>query len=215
MGNRKAKLRRHRRRVDRTERVKPPPEAAQHLRAWPMQTLLAAGHPAGIDAQEFESALQIVETFRVLTSELGMRGAEGGLERGSIGAESAKAEMSDRDAERCACWFEWALRLPVGLPTRLVAWIEDELPIVSVDVLRRACRLWDKVRGDRASDNRPRRVDSGQTVMVTLPALRDVPAAMVLQRPLSFPLPAMTMHSEAAHAYAARAASTTRARRGR
>jgi hypothetical protein len=142
---------RRRRTVHREERVKPPPEAAQHRRPWPMQTLLAAGpEGGGIDSDEFEAALQIVETFHVLTHGLGVVGLSGGLEK--IVANYS-GSMSDRDAERCAVWFAWAMLLPVGLPTRLVAWIEDDQSIGSVEVLRRATRLWDKVRSDRA---RPR-----------------------------------------------------------
>jgi hypothetical protein len=147
--NRKRRAKKGRRRqVDRTERVMPPPEAAQHHRPWPMQTLLAAGHPDGIDADEFEAALQIVETFKALVVGLGMVAITPERLMGDIGGTTGG--MSDRDAERCACWFEWSLRLPTGLPPRLVGWIEDDLPIGSVDVLRRACRLWDRIRGDRA-----------------------------------------------------------------
>lgn len=137
-----------RRQVDRTERVLPPPEAAQHRRPWPMQTLLAAGHPDGIDADEFEAALQIVETFKALVVGLGMAAIPPERLLGDVGG--TVGGMSDRDAERCACWFEWSLRLPLGLPPRLVAWIEDDATIGSVEVLRRACRLWDRVRSDRA-----------------------------------------------------------------
>jgi len=148
--SRKRRARKGRRRqVDRTERVLPPPEAAQHHRPWPMQTLLALGHPDGVDADEFEAALQIVETFHTLTADLGMRAFAQSPDT-MITKQFGGSYMSDRDAERCACWFEWSLRLPTGLPPRLVAWIEDDTPIGSVEVLRRACRLWDRIRSDRA-----------------------------------------------------------------
>jgi hypothetical protein len=152
MANRKRRARRaQRRQVDRAERVTPPPEAAQHHRPWPMQSLLALGHPDGIDAPEFEAALQIVETWHALVRHLDIAGTA--LERfGLISAPSGG--LSDRDAERIACWFDWSLRLPTGLPPRLVEWIEDDATIASVVVLRRACRLWDKVRSDRSSEQR-------------------------------------------------------------
>lgn len=143
----KRRRRRARGKVDRSERVLPPPEAAQHHRPWPMQELLQLGHPDGIDADEFEAALQIVETFHILTLETGER--HQAMEQ-RIGISRIAYAMSDRDAERCACWFDWSSRLPARLPTRLVAWIEDEQPVGSVEVLRRACRLWDRVRSDRA-----------------------------------------------------------------
>jgi hypothetical protein len=120
-----------------------------------MQVLLAAGPDAGgIDADEFEAALQIVETYKALTAKLGIHPARLDDTYGGNGG------MSDRDAEAIACWFHWSAWLPVGLPTRLVREIEDDEPIRSVTVLRRACRSWHKVRADRsrsavAVDNPP------------------------------------------------------------
>ncbi len=182
--NRKRRARKARRRqVDRTERVLPPPEAAQHFRPWPMQTLLALGHPDGIDADEFEAALQIVETFRTLTLEIGERHQS--MEQ-RIGISATSFAMSDRDAERCACWFEWSLHLPTGLPSRLVAWIEDDAPIGSVEVLRRACRLWDRVRSDRAKPP-VAAVDKTPRHMLTLPPPQ-LRQAEIAGRPVNFPV---------------------------
>ena len=121
-----------------------------------MQALLVAGHPHGIDAQEFEAALQIVEAFRSLAPELQPRPARLDDARGG-----GLSDMSDRDAERAAVWFAWARRLPAGVPTRLVAEIEDVQPVRSVDVLRHACRLWDDERAAmrRGENSCPRPVD--------------------------------------------------------
>ena len=143
-----ARKRRRRAQVERSERVKPPPEAAQHHRPWPMQLLLQAGpEGGGIDADEFEAALQIVETYKALVRTLDIAAAA--LER--IAAVPApRTSMSDRDAELIACWFDWSQLLPRGLPPRLVHWVEDDEPIGSVAVLRRACRLWDRCRSERA-----------------------------------------------------------------
>lgn len=138
---------RRRRTVHREERCKPPPEAAQHHRPWPMQILLQAGpEGGGIDAQEFEAALQIVETYKALVRTLEIAGAV--LER--VGGVTSSGGMSDRDAERIACWFDWCSWLPHGVPTRLVREIEDQQSIASVAALKNACRLWDRVRSDRA-----------------------------------------------------------------
>ncbi len=183
--NRKRRARKARRRqVDRTERVLPPPEAAQHFRPWPMQTLLALGHPDGIDADEFEAALQIVETFKALVVGLGMVAIPPERLMGEIGG--TVGGMSDRDAERCACWFEWSLRLPLGLPPRLVAWIEDDVPIGSVEVLRRACRLWDRVRSDRAKPP-VAAVDKTPRHMLTLSPSSFV-RPEIAGRPVNFPV---------------------------
>ena len=155
---------RRRRRVEKVERVKPPPEAAQHYRPWPMQLLLIAGPDhGGIDADEFEASLQIVETFRALTGQLGVQSITiEGLRGGGAGS------MSDRDAELVATWFDWSLLLPRGFPARLVRWIEDDEPILSVILLRRACRLWQRERHRRAKEC-PRTVDKTAPGVLTIP----------------------------------------------
>lgn len=132
-------------RVERAERVKPTPETLAKLRPWPMQSLLAAGPPDGIDPADFEAALQIVETFKALVADRALRPSS--LDR--VG-DGGTAGMSDRDARRCAQWFAWASHLPRGLPVRLVAWIEDDAAIGSVEVMRRACRLWERIGNDMA-----------------------------------------------------------------
>jgi hypothetical protein len=182
--------RKRRRRVTREDRVKPPPEAAQHHRPWPMQVLLVAGpEGGGIDADEFEAALQIVETFRVLTHGLGIAALSGDFAK--IPGNYA-GSMSDRDAERCAIWFEWAMRLPVGLPSRLVAWIEDESPILAVEVLRRACRLWDRVRTDRRREPTVVALDRLPRMMLTMAGPRCDQNATA--RPGNLPSPHQIAH---------------------
>ena len=166
MPSRKRRIHNARRRqVDRTERVLPPPEAAQHKRAWPMQDLLALGaKDGGLDADDFEAALQIVETFKVLTLGLGIAGLT--LEIEHIATEGHVAGgMSERDAERCAVWFTWAREMPHAVAWRFVAEIEDEKPISSVDELRTACRRWLKIKSDRT-----RTIDKAPRDMLTLPA---------------------------------------------
>lgn len=142
---RKRRARKARTRVYRGERVKPTPESLSHYRAWPMQLLLEAGpEGGGIDAADFEAALQIVEAFGALTVGLHIRAnAIGELGRGGT------HDMSDGDAWRVAVWLDWAGRLPWRDPVVVVEWIEDQRTI-PVPALRRACRLWERVRDDHA-----------------------------------------------------------------
>lgn len=187
MGRKRRSKKGHaRRKVDRSERVLPPPEAAQHHRPWPLQSLLVAGHPDGIDADEFEAALQIVEAFRALTLQLGTQSLPLEAER----VAGWHGGMSDRDAERVACWFEWSLRLPTGLPPRLVGWIEDEQSIGSVEVLRRACRLWDRVRSDRKRGVSA--VDKPPSVVLTLSPV-EVRPQHIAARPVNLPAGALSV----------------------
>lgn len=163
-------LRRKRRpQVDRAERVLPPPEAAQHHRAWPMQVLLALGPDNdGIDDDEFEAALDIVEAYHALTIELGMKALLLESER----VTGSHAPMTDRDAERIACWFEWSAQVgPVA--THIVEQIEDEAPIRSVLLLRLACQRWLRIKRDRA-----RAIDKPPATVLTLPARSSVGAAL-------------------------------------
>jgi hypothetical protein len=146
----KSKWKRNRRKqVERTERVKPPPEAAQHHRPWPMMMLLHLGPDAnGIDADEFEAGIEIVETFKAITAEMQVRGTRDGL--------PGSHEMSDRIAFMGNVWFEWTRQIgPVA--THIVEQIEDAVPIHSPDALRLALRRWLKVKRDllRAVDKQP------------------------------------------------------------
>lgn len=221
MGKSRAQRRAARRaRVDRIERVTPPPEAAQHHRPWPMQVLLAAGpEHGGIDADEFEAALQIVETFAALTQGLAVSGTSADLCR--IGGNYS-GSMSDRDAERIAVWFDWSTLLPRGLPPRLVRWIEDDEPVGSVAVLRRSCHLWDRVRRDHAQETCSRTVDTvahpvltmargelSNSSRVNLPAQRDpVRPPPYHPRPVEF-----ASSINCGHAQPVRTPSTARLRR--
>ena len=133
---------------------------------------------------------------------------------------------------RCAVWFDWSSRLPIGLPPRLVSWIEDEVQIGSVEVLRRACRLWDRVRSDRqrgvsALDTTPHRVglpergywSYGENAArpVNLPAERiSVPAGILLHPTSSLSAAAQLRHTTGhRNAQPSAAASTIRAWRGK
>jgi hypothetical protein len=127
--------------VNREERSAPPPEAAQHHRPWPLQVL---AHQGVIDSDEFEAAIELVETFRAITAELQAKGLSLGDPRGLYGGSGA---MSDRAAFMSAVWFEWSFRVgPVA--TQLVEQIEDTTAIRSPVVLRLGLRRWLKVKDD-------------------------------------------------------------------
>jgi hypothetical protein len=184
--NRKRRAQKGRRRqVDRTERVLPPPEAAQHYRPWPMQLLLAAGpEHGGIDSDEFEAALQIVETFKALVRTMDMTSST--LERFGV-VTAPRSGMSERDARMIAVWLSWSLLLPRGVPARLVAWIEDEQAISSVVVLRHACRLWDRTRAQLAKENCPLPVDT-EMKPVRLTNSASLPYGETAARPVNLPV---------------------------
>lgn len=174
--NRKAKARRTARRsrgkVARTERVKPPPEAAQHHRPWPMQVLLARGPEGdGIDSDEFEAGIELVETFRALTSSLQAKGVSLG-EPHTVSSPGGTS-MSDKAAMMTEVWFTWCRDVgPVA--TQIVEMVEDQIPIRSPAVLRLALRRWLKVRSDtyhhhRTANPQPQRiVDSVPSNMLTI-----------------------------------------------
>lgn len=158
---------RKRRTVDRAERVKPTPEAAQHHRPWPLMLLLHQGPDAnGLDVDEFEAGIEIVETFKALTHGLGIAALS--IEFEKVAANYSDP-MSDRAALMIGVWFRWCHEIgPVA--TQLVEQIEDASPIRSVEVLRFGLRRWAKLKHDvlRGIDNHPH--------ILTGSAWRDLPA---------------------------------------
>lgn len=147
--------------VIRAERIEAPPEAAQHQRPWPLQLLLQAGPEGdGLDSDEFEAAVEIVETFKALTIALQVRGTA----PEHIGV--AHGELSDRAALMISIWFEWRARLGDLDCVALAQEIEDDRAIVSVALLRSACRSWLKAKEDIT---RPRR-SLDRTYQMELPA---------------------------------------------
>lgn len=113
-----------------------------------MQQLLRAGKDGGgIEVDEFEAALQIVDAFKALTRDLAVRSGNVEVER--ISGYMGEA-MSDGDARRIVLWFAWVERLPVHIdPAGLVSQIEDGRAISSVADLRIACHLWDSAARDQ------------------------------------------------------------------
>jgi hypothetical protein len=143
---------RRRRYVNRNDRVKPSAMAEAKKRPWPLAQLLQRGPDAGgIDADEFEAALQIVEAFEALTRGLGTAALDLTSPRVRRAGHTPPS-MSGREAALGATWFDWAERLP-WRAVAIVEAIRDERPI-SVPALRHACRLWAQVAGDRARARR-------------------------------------------------------------
>jgi hypothetical protein len=183
--------------VRRAERVLPSALAEHKKRPWPLMGLLVLGPEGdGIDADDFEAALQIVEAFKAFTHQLGFPNhlVE---DRIFAGAFRDDLRMSERDARLAVLWFTWSTHLPKGLPSRLVRWIEDDEPIVSVKVLRRACRLWLKAKRDQAGEAQD--VDKTPGDVLTLPVslakrqsfVHEPTAARAVFLPLQpFPAPA-------------------------
>lgn len=208
MANRKRRDRkRGSRQVDRSERVKPTPETLAKLKPWPMQSLLHAGpEHDGIDADEFEAAIEIVETFKGFTARLQAHGIALAEPRAMEYAHDLVGEMSDRLAMMVNVWFEWCWQIgPVA--TQLVEQIEDEQPIRSVTLLRMALRRWLKVKHDlfRPIDSTPERLTAcGQ---------RSVSAGDRGAIPISYPSTTFSPRPNAAGAApqaALRSASTKR-----
>lgn len=142
--------------VDRTERVKPTPEAAQHHRPWPLMLLLHQGAAdGGLEADEFEACIEIVETFKALVADCMIRPSH--LER--ISLAQAFGGMSDRAAVMTNVWFTWSKEIGPAA-THIVEQIEDSVPIRSPELLRLAARRWLKIRRDmlRSLDSEAQRM---------------------------------------------------------
>ena len=121
---RKARARK-RREVKREERVKATPETLAKLKPWPMQELLRLGpENGGIDAEQFEAALQICDGYRAITFGLGYRPLE--LEREHI--TTATREMGVEEERLATIYLEWGfdIRERLGLqPWHIVERIES------------------------------------------------------------------------------------------
>jgi hypothetical protein len=158
MANARIRRSRRRRTVNRGDRVKPPPEAAQHQRPWTMRELLIAGpDDGGIDADQFQSGEDIVEAFRALTKQLGY--AVLWLDRR---VTSTVRDMSPREARLATIYLEWGRAFQQRWHCRphvVVEWIEDQrvLDRGAVALLRRGLDLWERIRSEYDRENRAKR----------------------------------------------------------
>jgi len=149
MAKNRAKRRAERRiRVNRAERVKPTPETLAKLRPWTMAELLRLGPEAGgIDPNQHEAGVEIVDAFKALTKELGFRPLD--LERVGRGT----VEMGLRELRLATIYLAWASayqRRFMVRPHVVVEWIEDErrIDVGAVPLLRSGLNLWGSIRAD-------------------------------------------------------------------
>jgi hypothetical protein len=148
MSKKKRRSRKQRRSVRRSERVKPSALAEAKKRAWPMQALLERGREnVGIDADQFECAVEIVDAFKAITRALGFRP----VVLNSIARTAV--EMSPRDERLASTYLLWGTDLVKRFllrPHVVVEWIEDERAFGddAVPTLSKALDLWDKHRTD-------------------------------------------------------------------
>ncbi len=151
--------RRRRARVERADRVQPTPETLAKLRPWTMAELLRLGpESGGIDPNQHEAAVEIVDAFKALTRELGYRPLD--LERVGRGT----VEMGPRDLRLATIYLAWASLFQRRFMRRahiVVEWIEDErhIDVDAMPLLTGALNLWDAARGnvDRANSSKRER----------------------------------------------------------
>lgn len=140
--------RRRRANVMRIERVDPTPETLAKLRPWTMAELLKLGpEGGGIDPNQHEAGVEIVDAYRALTKELGYRPLD--LQRVGRGT----VEMGPRELRLATIYLAWASKFERRFMRRapiVICWIEDELPISVVDMpmLKGALNLWEAIRSD-------------------------------------------------------------------
>ena len=143
MAKKKRKTKAKRAKVDRAERVGPTPETVAKLRPWRMQQLLERGpDQGGIDAQAFEAAVDIAESFRLITAVVGFKP----LDLGRIGV--GNGGMGARGERASRVYIAWGNELKRRLHVRphiVVEWIEDERALNdagSINLLNRSLNLW-------------------------------------------------------------------------
>ena len=140
--------RRRRANVVRAERVDPTPETLAKLRPWTMAELLKLGPEAGgIDPNQHEAGVEIVDAFRALTKDLGYRPVD--LAR--VGRSTV--EMGPRALRLTTIYLTWASMFQRRFMRRahmVVDWIEDErhIRIEDMPLLLGALNLWNVIRDD-------------------------------------------------------------------
>ena len=113
-----------------------------------MAELLRLGPEAGgIDPNQHEAGVEIVDAFKALTKELGFRPLD--LERVGRGT----VEMGPRELRLATIYLAWASayqRRFMVRPHVVVEWIEDErhIDVGAVPLLRSALNLWGTIRAD-------------------------------------------------------------------
>lgn len=154
----KAKKRRAKRvGVRRAERVEATPETLAKLRPCPLKAMLHQGaidphHPAGMQPDQYEAALQIWDAHDALVK---------GLKAGTTDVDriaNAHGGTSDGKARLIALYLQWAGELPrrFFLTSSIVlGWINDDAPHERMTndrqrrMLTKACGLWIDLKRDQ------------------------------------------------------------------
>ena len=152
MAGRTRAERRAARRAATAQRVKPSALAESKKRPWPMQELLRLGpDKGGIDADQFEAGVQIVEAHRAFTRALGYR-SEVPLDREpDHGNPPAVGELSPADLRVVPVYLAWgeALASRLGVKAvQVVSWVDGLALPPALLLLTRSLDLWDQVRDD-------------------------------------------------------------------
>lgn len=175
----KARRRRNRKRkaVDRFERVPPTPETLAKLKPWTMSELLRLGPDAGgIDHEQYEAAIEIVDAYAAITRELGYRPTD------LVRVGKGQGGMSPRDLRLSSIYLRWADdiedRLRIRAP-RIVGWIEDHdarLSLGDLPALLVALDRWGRVKLDH-DKARPATVKTGGNYAFSIPAPAPAPVS--------------------------------------
>lgn len=151
----KAKKRKAKKRqaVSRAERVEATPETLAKLRPCPLKAMLHQGavdphHPAGMQPDQYEAALQIWDAHDALVRSQ----KAGSVDLNKIA--NVHGDVSDGKARLIALYLEWGRELPQRLYLTadiVVGWIDDHEPARRMTndrqrrTLVRACDLWIKL----------------------------------------------------------------------
>lgn len=160
----KAKKRRARKRggVSRAERVQATPETLAKLRPCPLKAMLHLGaldphHPAGMQPDQYEAALQIWDAHDALVK---------GLKAGTTDVDkiaNAHGGTSEGKARLIALYLRWAGELPQRFyvtSSIVLGWINDDAPHERMTndrqrrMLAKTCDLWIDLKRDQ---HRPER----------------------------------------------------------
>jgi hypothetical protein len=141
--------------------------AERKKRPWSMQELLRLGpDKGGIDADQFEAGIQVVEARRALTIGLDYPNAVSLEPRPDGGAQG---EASPRDVRLVTVYLAWGVELGLRLGVRahdVAGWVNGDDRPPAILLLTRALDLWDRVRDDHdraaRADRAPRRAAAGR-----------------------------------------------------
>ena len=148
--------------MNRTERVEATPETLAKLRPCPLKAMLHQGaldphHPAGMQPEQYEAALQIWDAHDALVK---------GLKAGAVDVNkiaNAHGGVSDGKARLIAIYLKWAGMLPGRFYLTsgiVVGWINDDAPHERMTndnqrrMLARACDLWNDLKQEHDKTNR-------------------------------------------------------------